>query len=371
MLSKKVCHVSTAHNEKDPRIVLKECQSLKKAGYDVSYIVTADKEEEIHGIRIIPLSKGTGRIYRLINKQKEALKKAIQEDADIYHFHDPELISLGKKLKKMGKKVIYDVHEDMPKQIIAKSYLGPLFIRKIISKSFNIYEKSNAKRFDAIVTTIDGLKVKFEEYNNNVIVAKNYAMKDVIDESIAIERGANSDKLVILYIGSITEIRGVKELITSIVPFCGAVELWLMGTWETEELRKSCEKLEGYKHTKYLGVFKPHEVYSYVKSADIGMCVLHPTPNYKEAIPTKVFEYMACEMPVILSDFPFWKKLFGDVGIYVDPLKIEDTTSAIKFYLNNRNEIKKKGMENREKFIENFCWDSEEKKLLELYKELI
>lgn len=370
MLGKKVCHVSTAHSEKDPRIVLKECQSLKKAGYDVSFIVTSDKEKEINGVRIIPLSAGKGRINRLINKQREALKKAIEEDADIYHFHDPELIRLGKKLKKMGKKVIYDVHEDMPKQIIAKSYLGPLFIRKIISKLFDVYEKGSSKKFDAIVTSIDGIKVKFNKYNNNVIVAKNYAIRDIIDSAVAIER-KDDNKLIILYIGSITAIRGIKEMIQGTVPFNGEVELWLMGPWETESLKKSCEQLEGYKYTKYLGMFRPEEIYKYVKAADVGMSVLHPTPNYKEAIPTKVFEYMACEMPVILSDFPFWKELFGDIGKYVDPLNNEDIIKAIRFYLENRSVIKEKGLENRKKFVDNFCWDSEEKKLLSLYSKLI
>lgn len=370
-MTKKVCHISTAHSEKDTRIVLKECKSLKKAGYDVSYIVTSDCEKEIHGVRIIPLSTGTGRINRLIKKQKEALEKAIKEDADIYHFHDPELINLGKKLKKMGKKVIYDVHEDMPKQIMNKEYLGPVFMRSIISKCFAVHEKNNAKKFDAIVTAVDAITEGFVGYNDNVIVAKNYAVKNVIDESVAIDRNDSADKLVILYIGSVTEIRGVKELIKSIVPFKGEVELWIMGPFETEELKKSCEELEGYKYTKYLGVVQPHEVYSYVKAADVGMSTLYPKINYLEAIPTKVFEYMACSLPVILSDFPFWRELFGDIGIYVDPLNIDEITKAIGYYKDNKEEIKIKGNENRIVFENEFSWDREEARLLDLYENLL
>ena len=126
-----------------------------------------------------------------------------------------------------------------------------------------------------------------------------------------------------------------------------------------------------YKNTIYFGEFKAKDLYKYVKSADIGLSVLHPTPNYKKAIPTKVIEYMACELPVILSDFPFWKDLFGDIGIYTDPLDVSKISKSIKLYIDNKDKLKEIGKFNRENFVNNFCWDSEEKKLLKLYSDLL
>ncbi|GAB6168148.1 glycosyltransferase family 4 protein [Clostridium carnis] len=370
MNRRKICHISTAHSENDNRILFKECSSLKNAGYDVYFIVTSDKEKKINGVNITPLTNNSSRLYRMFFKRKEAYKKALELNADIYHFHDPELIALGVKLKKAGKKVIYDVHEDMPKQILSKSYLGPLWIRKIISKGFNKYEKINAKKFDGIVTILDELKDKFKLYNSNSITIKNYAIKDVIYKSKSKERNIDSNKFVILYIGSITRIRGVKEIIRVTERFKGQVELWLIGTWETEELKKECENLSGYKYTKYFGVFNSNELYTYVKAADLGISTLHPTPNYKKSIPTKVIEYMACELPVVLSNFEYWKALFGDVGIYVDPLNINDIADAINYYIHNKQERKIIGKQNKKIFEEKFSWDTEEKKLLELYENL-
>lgn len=368
-MSKKVCHISTAHNENDSRILLKECQSLSKAGYDVNLIVTSDKEKELYGTKILPLSENGGRLYRILFKRNEAYKKALELDADIYHFHDPELIGIGKKLKKKGKKVIYDVHEDVPKQVINKTYLGPLVVRKIVSKVFDLNERSSAKKFDAVVGAIDEIADKFQ--HKNAIAIKNFAVKEVIDKAIPIGREGSEDKLVIAYVGGITEIRGIKELIQATKNFNGKVELWILGAWESEQLFEQCKKLPGYEYCKYFGSLLLKDVYRYTKSADVGMCTLHPVANYKESIPIKVLEYMASGLPIVLSNFQYWKNLFGDVGIYVDPLNIDDIAKGIQRFLDNKELIKDIGQKNRERFIEYFSWDAEEKKLLKLYEDLL
>lgn len=373
-MKRRVCHISTAHPENDGRILFKECSSISKAGYDVSLIVTSDKEKVINGVKIIPLSKknnkNNNRIYRMFYKTKQAYNKAVEVDADIYHFHDPELIPLGKKLKKIGKKVIYDVHEDMPKQILSKKYLGSMRMRKIVSKAFDKYEKESARLFDAIITPQDWIKDKFFKYNNNIEIVKNFAMRSLIDDAKPSINDKSEDKFIMIYIGAITKIRGIKEMIKVAERFNGKVELWVIGGWETEELFNECKRLEGYKYTKYLGKLPIAELYKYVKMADVGMSVLYPTPNYKEAIPTKVCEYMACNLPVILSDFPFWRELFGDIGTYVDPLDIDEIVKAVEYYMSNRELRIIKGKENRKVFESEFSWETEEKKLLELYNDM-
>lgn len=368
-MKNKICHISTAHKENDSRILLKECQSLSKAGYDVSLVINSDGDKTVYGTNIKSLDdSNNSRLHRFFKKSKVALNKAIELDADLYHFHDPELIKLGVALKKRGKKVIYDVHEDVPKQILAKNYLGPMWVRKLISRGFNFYEKSRSENFDAVITASDELAAKFN--NKNSIAVKNFAIRDIIEEAKPIKRQDNN-KFVIIYVGSITKIRGITELIQVTELFFGKVELWILGTFESEELKEECMNLEGYKYCKYFGSLPVKDVYSYIKASDLGMCTLYPTENYKESIPIKVLEYMACEKPLVLSDFEFWKKFFCNVGKYVDPLNINSIKEGIEYFLEDRSRIESMGKDNKESFINNFSWDREEKKLLELYEKIL
>ncbi len=122
-MKNKVCILTSVHPPFDVRIFHKEAKSLVKAGYDVTLIAQHDKEEIVDGVKIINLQKPRNRIERMTKTVSELYQKALRVDADIYHFHDPELIPVGKALKKRGKAIIYDVHEDYYESIKLKKVI--------------------------------------------------------------------------------------------------------------------------------------------------------------------------------------------------------------------------------------------------------
>ena len=71
-MKKKVCHITSAHKRYDVRIFFKQCKSLAKHGYDVTLLVSDEKEnEEIDGVKIISIKfKPKNRIDRFINVRK-------------------------------------------------------------------------------------------------------------------------------------------------------------------------------------------------------------------------------------------------------------------------------------------------------------
>ena len=124
-MKNKVCILTSVHPPFDVRIFHKEAKSLVKAGYDVTLIAQHDKEEIVDGVKIVNLHKPRNRIERMTKTVWSAYRKAVQVDADIYHFHDPELMPIALRLRKRGKRVIYDIHEDTRLQIILKNMCHP------------------------------------------------------------------------------------------------------------------------------------------------------------------------------------------------------------------------------------------------------
>jgi len=362
----RICHISTVHPVSDTRIFYKECLSLRKAGFKVHLIIQHTKEEVIDGIHIHSLPKPKDRKERLLKLRRLAFEKAMQIDAAIYHFHDPELIPVGLKLKKLGKKVIYDIHEDVPRQILSKPYLNR-FIKPLISKAFEIYENFAVKKFDALITATTKIRDKFLEFNKNTIDVSNYPILDELYSSVSWSSRRND----ICYIGGISKIRGIIELVKALEYV--DTTLHLAGNFESKELEREVRSLKGWRKIKYYGFVNRQKVKRILSQVKIGIVTLHPIKNYLDSLPVKMFEYMAAGIPVIASNFPMWRRIIeeNDCGICVDPLNPRQIAYAVEYILSNELIAYKMGQNSVKLVKEKYNWKGEERKLLELYHALV
>jgi glycosyltransferase involved in cell wall biosynthesis len=321
----KVCHISTVHNAFDDRIFHKECVSLAKAGFDITLIVKHDKNEVVNGVKISALSKNSSRSYRIIS-QFIAFSKAIKVKAEVCHFHDPELMLIGVLLRLFGKKVIYDVHEDIVKQVYYKKWIKFTFIR-------------------------------------------NYPIIELIDN-----QPTNNSKLEktirLIYAGGLTEVRGIKEIIASLEFISQDIELLLLGPWESDEYLQECKNLSSWSKVKYIGRLNLEEVYPYIKSSDIGLSLLYPAKNYITSLPVKAFEYMACEKPMIMSNFEYWQEIFGDVALFCDPMNPKEIALCIQQLIEDKSKAHELGERGRKLILEKFSWEAESIRLVEMYQGL-
>lgn len=365
-MSNKVCILTTVHPPFNTRIFHKEAKTLAKAGYNVTLIAQHSKNEIVDGVKIIALLKPRNRFMRIFGLSWRALYLALNQKADIYHFHDPELIIMGIILRLLGKKVIYDVHEDVPKQILNKDWIGNVNIRKFVAFTMNTIEEIGAFLFNRIVVATPDIAKKFSK--KKTVILRNYPILKLIENTVPINYKKN--KPVIIYAGGLTRIRGIKEIVQAMEYIENKTELWLLGKWESEEFKKDCENLRGWKYTKYLGLVSLEEVFQYMKIADIGISTLYPVKNYLISLPIKVFEYMACSLPMVISDFPYWKEIFVECTVFVNPYNSKDIAEKISYLLNNPNEAKELGKRGRKLIEEKYSWEAESKKLLEMYKNL-
>ena len=363
----RICHITTVHPRKDIRIYFKECISLS-AVYDVCLIVADGKGSETEGsVRIIDIYSGKrSRINRILFIAYKAYKMALAVNCEVYHFHDPEFLFYGLLLRMKGKKVIYDVHEDLPGQVLSKGYINPFF-RKPISKLVSFTEKMICQRLSVIITVTPEINKRFFQYNRNSFIINNWPRIEELEMSGSVAKSKNE----ICYIGGITRVRGLEVLIDSLENI--DVSLNLAGNFESDEFRLCLMNKPGWKKVNYLGFLSRKDTFRVISKSIAGLVTFCPEPNHVTAQPTKMFEYMLAGIPVIASDFPKWQEFIRthNCGMCVNPKDADAISMAIRFFIDNPEIAHKMGENGKKAIEESYTWKKEEAKLLEIYSKLL
>lgn len=366
-----IVHLSSVHSRFDIRIFLKECCSLANAGYTVTLIVADGLGDEIrNNIRIFDVGSSRGRINRIFKVTHWVFKKAKRLDADLYHLHDPELIPVGLKLKRLGKQVIFDAHEDTPQQLLSKPYLNRL-LRYLLAEVFSIFEKWACRRFDAILTATPFIRDKFVEINHNTVDINNYPILAEID-TIPDDWSAKARR--VCYIGGIASIRGIREIVQAMqLVVHDDTRLQLAGRFSEPAVEREIKHYPGWSRVDDLGWLDRGEIRALLSRSVAGLVTLHPIASYLDALPVKMFEYMAAGIPVIASDFPLWRKIVqgAECGLLIDPLQPEKIAAAIDWLLDNPRQARQMGGNGRKAIENKYNWATEEKKLIHRYRKLI
>ncbi len=366
-MNKKICHLTSVHKRNDVRIFEKECKSLSYAGFKVSLIVADGLGDEIcDNINIHDVGKQKNRFQRFLITPKEIYKKAKLINADIYHFHDPELILVGLKLIKSNKKVIYDIHEDVPRQILSKPYLNKIS-KKIISIIFEKFENKKTKKFSGLICATPYIRDRFLKINKNSFDINNFPKTE---EFVNITQSWKNRLNEICYIGSISEVRGIREIVKSL-EFLD-LKLHLAGEFVNRELENEIKKEKGWEKVFFYGFVNREKISEILSKVKIGLVTLHPTNSYKNAYPVKMFEYMAAGVPVLASDFKLYSQILNDAqcGRVANPLDPFEISEVIKKMLADDKELQVMSVNGTKAVFEKYNWKIEELKLLNIYNNL-
>ncbi|GER19495.1 glycosyltransferase [Variovorax boronicumulans] len=365
----KIAHLTSAHKRYDTRIFIKQCRSLAAAGENVSLLVADDLGDEVRdGVQILDVGAARGRLNRMLKVPLRIYRKAVELDATVYHLHDPELLFIGLRLLRIGKKVVFDAHEDVPKQILSKPYLNKA-ITPLLSNVYSLFERYACSRLTGIITATPFIRDKFLKVNPQTLDINNFPLLSELGGVTSWEEKKNE----VCYIGGISVARGAVEIVNALQFINSDVRLNLAGNFIESDLREKLKQSPGWPRVSELGFLNRVGVRQVLDRSLAGLVTLHPLENYLDALPVKMFEYMAAGIPPVASNFPLWRKIIeeADCGLCVNPKEPREIAEALDYLLKNPAEAKRLGDNGRKAAVEKYNWEFEELKLLRFYKDVL
>ncbi len=366
----RVTHLTSVHPADDVRIYVKECQTLAAAGFSVTLIAPGELRLSSGGVRMVAVRRAGGRLGRVTRTALAVYRAAVRRRAHIYHFHDPELIPVGLLLKLSGSRVIYDVHEDLPGEILTKPWIRPA-LRKPVAAMAAAGEWLAAHAFDGIVTVTPTIAARFP--TAKTVIVRNFPMlSEMLPRALQVPYPERSP--IVAYVGSLTTIRGAHEMVRAmgVLRPGDSTQLWLAARTEPPELEAALAVHPGWDHVTTTGWLDRAAVADLLGRARVGIVTFLPAPNHLSAYPTKLFEYMAAGLPVVASDFPVWRELVerAGCGLLVDPEDPAAIAAAIDRLLSDPGAAEAMGERGRSAVRDQLNWEKEGEALVALYDRL-
>ncbi|HEY4203132.1 MAG TPA: glycosyltransferase family 4 protein [Devosiaceae bacterium] len=362
-------HVTSVHSGDDVRIRYKEVRALSGGGFDVTLITQRSGRLLNDGVRLVIVPASSGRLARFLFAPFRLAVVISSIHPRIIHFHDPELLPLGLWLAFRRQQVIYDVHEDTPRQILDKHYL-PQILRRPLAWLVETLERASFNSFAAFAVATPEIGRRFPA--SKTVLVQNFPQLsefNIVNIDNYDDRGPN-----FAYVGGITAARGAREMVQALYLATQStnVVLKLAGKFN-QSLQQELEALPGWKHVDFVGWVDRDATVDLLRECRAGLVLFHPDANHVKAQPNKMFEYMAAGLPVIASDFPLWREIIAgaDCGILVDPLDPQAIATAMRWIIDHPEESRAMGERGQKAVKEHYNWEIEQKGLVALYRRLV
>lgn len=372
--TRKVVHLTSVHEPGDLRIRLKECAAAAAAGWSVVLVAPADADASAaDGVQLRAVPRPVARWRRMLQTTWQVYQVARAEPADLYQFHDAELMPWALLLRWSGRRVVYDAHEDLAGTIGYKEYLSRPF-RWVLGRVVGGIERFVVARCSAVVAATPHIGESVGRSGVPVTVVQNFPRLEELALGTA-PRPYQERAPGVLYLGAISRQRGAKEMVEAVrrLSHRPDVRLHVAGRWAPSSLREELAAGPGWDQVVDHGFLGRAGVMTLLGTCRIGVVTIWPERNYLLSYATKMFEYMAAGLPVVASDFPLWRQIIEetDCGLVVDPRDPTAIAAAIDRLLADPAAAERMGARGRAAVLARYNWAAEARKLLELYDALV
>jgi glycosyltransferase involved in cell wall biosynthesis len=360
--------ITTVHRRNDTRIVLKELREIRRLRCSLTLIVADGKGDvEKGGVHVVDLGRiDSSRSRRWIIGTFRLAKKLVQLRPAVIHFHDPELMVVAIFGKMLGATVIYDVHEDLPRQVLSKEWI-PRMARRPTAMIVRCAEVASSFLIDRIIAATPSISERFPR--KKTVVVQNYPL--IAELSAGAGERYSDREMSVVFVGGLTCIRGAREIVQALglVDNALGIKLHVAGTIQPAALQRELANLDEWKHVIFHGALDRPQVAALMGRARAGLVTFHPAPNHMESQPTKLFEYMTAGLPVIASDFPLWRTIIDGAGcgLLVDPLNPASIAEAMEWIVTNPESAAIMGKRAQEAAEHRYNWETEAHRLRGMY----
>lgn len=373
-----VCILSSVHIALDNRVFYREARSLRRAGYDVTLIGVHERDEVKDGVQIRALPR-VPRMRRPL-LWRALLGMAQETEADVYHFHDPELLLVMPWLRwQTGKPTIYDVHEVYADFIKVKDYM-PAWLRYPIAWNFAWLEPLLARFQDGLIFADDEIAQTFRRIAVPKTTLFNFPALSFVERGVEATQPLAVRDPTILYLGGMERNRGTALMIEAFARVHAALpeaQLLLVGHFMPpaleQEVRAQAEAKGVAEAVTITGRVPFERIGHYLQQAAVGWVSWQPVPKNEKNIPTKLFEYMAYGVPVVGSDLPSTRPFVTqeENGYLVTATDPDAHAEAILRILRHPQKGTDMGRQGQKVVRERYNWGEMEKRLLWLYRRVL
>jgi glycosyltransferase involved in cell wall biosynthesis len=371
----KVCHFSSVHTTTDTRVFARECVSLAKH-FSVTLIAIGENTGLQQGVNVIAIPKPKSRVLRLMVTTFQVFFKALRVNADIYHIHDAEMIPFGVLFSLLGKKVIYDVHENTYHDISIKTWI-PKPLKFLLGTGYRLLEWLTSKTMHTILVIA---KPEFADQfkKGNYTVIQNFADIEFLKKYRILSRNQLKQNNI-FYIGTLYDTYyNIDIVIEAIYKLKqeGLIVYMKIAGYYGNFLTKRTQLLPYYQEVKeqldFLGYVSQHTGYLLSQECKIGLCLKDQPEQILVSHERKFFEYMAIGLPILCCDSNIYKEIVEkeQIGLCTNLQDANAVAASIKqlFIDTNLDQLQTNNIHAAENI---YNWEKDEVTLIQLYKQLL